>query len=119
MKCCGREVKNITRKINLLCIDFFTDRKIEIGICSVCGAQVAELSQYNKKSGQYDRIRPKKKHTAEFIRTFEKEPYLENIIEVEFGTFANMNWVHGVTTAKGQYAVDFNGTKTLIKDFTK
>ena len=96
----------------------YRDRKLEIAICSVCGALVAELTQFNINKKMYEVIRPKSKDTAKFIKKMQKHGWQN--IETKPVSKGNMGFVFGVNREYKngkiyQYAVDFNGTKKLVK----
>lgn len=97
---------------------FFRDRKLEIATCSVCGALIAELTQFNIAKQAYEVIRPKSKKTAKFIKKMEKLQWFE--LQLPKGTKSNMNFIYGLNREYKngkiyQYAVDFNGSKKLVK----
>ena len=96
----------------------FRDRKLEIAVCAVCGALLAELTQFNTDKCAYEIIRPKRKHTAAFIKKMQKKQW--QIIEHKNCTKSNMNFIYGENRELKngkicQYAVDFNGEKKLVK----
>jgi len=116
LKCCGREIDVFDRVIDLYDVDNMINRKIRIVNCSVCGALLAELQYYNCKKEFYEYIRPKRKHVAEWIKTFEQEKYLEKALEEsEFGTLSDMNWVSGTQTKQSEFAIDFNKVARLVR----
>ncbi len=115
--CCGRY--HVPTKTVIVAPDFLhRDRKLEIIICPVCGSLSACLTQYNIKEQKYETIRPKRKKTAKFIQEVEAGKWSE--VKIKYGTKERAGFVYGVNkvlkdgTIK-QYAVDFNGTKTLVK----
>ena len=94
------------------------DRKLEIAVCPVCNALIAELTQFNMDLGAYEVIRPKRKHTAAFIKKMQQKEW--KTLDSMRGTKGNMAYVYGVNREYKngkiyQYAVDFNGTKKLVK----
>ncbi len=96
----------------------YRDRKLEVLVCPVCGALVAELCQFNIKTLKYETFRPKRKKTAKFILDVEKGKWQE--IKVKFGTKERAGFIYGVNKELKngkiyQYAVNFNGDKKLVK----
>ena len=96
----------------------FRDRKLEVAVCSVCGALVAELIQFNIKKNIYEVFRPKSKDTVNFIKKMQQLEWKN--LEVPSGTKGNMGFVYGVNREYKngkiyQYSVDFNGIKKLVK----
>lgn len=107
MKCCGRELKNPKRVINLLDTQNYTHRIIRLYECTHCSNLKAQLQKYDIKNKRFDYESPKSKYLAEWLRTYEKEPYTENIILIlKQGTKSNMNWKYG----RLRNIYDFNGT---------
>lgn len=96
----------------------FRDRKLEVAICPVCSALLAELTQFNIQNSVYEVVRPKRKHTASFIKKMQEMEWFD--VDVKTGTKSNMNFIYGVNREYKngkiyQYAVDFNGEKRLVK----
>lgn len=96
----------------------FRDRKLEVLVCPNCGRLVAELVQFDVKKNEYVTIRPKKKLTKKFIQDVQSGKLDE--VKVLHGTKQGAAYVFGLNKeAKDgkiyQYAVDFNGTKKLVK----
>lgn len=118
LSCCSKPAQ-ILRTVNLYDTSDRINQVLRVGRCknSDCGCIVAELVWWDVKKNKAESYKPKKKNVAGFVRDCETNRYIDNIVEAKFGTHSNMNWVHGITTKKGVYAVDFNGTKTLIKEF--
>lgn len=115
--CCG-VYHSPERAIFLLPNFEYTDRKLEILICPICGALVAELVQLNVKTQKYETIRPKRKKTYSFIKQIEAGKWEE--IKVKYGTKERNGFVYGVNREYKngkiyQYAVNFNGEKKLVK----
>ncbi len=115
--CCGRY--QVPFKTVFLAPDFnYRDRKLEILVCSNCGSLSAVLTQFNVKTKKYETYRPKRKKTSKFIREVEAGKWSE--VKVKYGTKERAGFVYGVNKLQNdgtvkQYAVDFNGTKTLVK----
>lgn len=115
--CCGAYQEPL--KTVFLSPDFlYRDRKLEILICAKCGSLVAVLTQFNKQTNKYETYRPKRKQTAKFIKQLESGAWCE--IKIKHATREKAGFVYGVNkqlkdgTIK-QFAVDFNGTKKLVK----
>ena len=88
--CCGCYLKP-DRVIELFDTPKYSKRRIEIVECPKCGLR-AELSQYNKEQKLTKYFKPKKKHTTEFIKIYESQPYIENIRNyIKKGTKAKIN----------------------------
>jgi len=94
LKCCGREINKFDRIIYLYDQENKSGRQIRIlNECPVCGAFLAELQYFDTVKGHLVFERPKRKHTVEWLKTFLREKYIENVIEeVKYGTMANMTW---------------------------
>ena len=98
--------------------NLFKQRKLEILICPKCNSLIAELTQFSVLKGEYEKVRPKRKKTFEFINSIERGEWKEEIIK--YGTKSNAAFVYGVNEEDKngnirQYAVDFNGVKKLVK----
>ncbi len=96
----------------------FRDRKLEILHCPRCGALVAELTQFNIKTKEYEIYRPSRKKVSKFIRAIEEGKWQE--IKFKYGTKERAGFIYGVNREHKdgrvfQYAVDFNGNKKLVK----
>lgn len=103
------------RTLDLLETPLFSKRKIEIVTCPKCNHLRAELTQYNKQQKQWKNFKPKKKHTAEFIKAYESQPYIENLKNhIQNGTRENMNWLY----QENGNIKDFNNT-IRVKDYNK
>ncbi len=115
--CCGGY--HTPHRTVFVCSDNqYINRKLEIIICPKCGALVAELTQYNIKTKKYEKYRPKRKRTSRFLKEIESGKWYE--CKVKYGTKEKAGFVYGQNKeAKDgkiyQYAVDFNGTKRLVK----
>lgn len=115
MKCCNKEVKTI-KIIPLFPVDNKVDRKLFVGQCQndKCKRLIAVLSWYDITLGRYEYFKPKRKDVNRFIKEVEAEPNFHKVFEkLKQGTKARMGFAYGVNTAKGQFRVDFNGTKTI------
>jgi len=99
--------------------NLFVKRKLEILICPKCNSLIAELTQYSLSKQVFEKIRPKRKKTFEFINSIENGEWSEEKI-VKYGTKSNASFVYGVNEEDergniNQYAVDFNGVRKLVK----
>lgn len=97
----------------------YTRRKLEILICPNCNSLVAELTQFSFVKNQFERIRPKRKKTFEFINSIQNGDWVEEEI-IKYGTKINSAFIYGINEEDKQgnirqFAVDFNGTKKLVK----
>ena len=115
--CCGAYFEPI-RTVFLLPDFMYRDRKLEVLVCPKCGALVVELTQFNIKTESYETFRPKRKKVGKFIRSIQEGSWKD--IKVKVGTKQRAGFVFGVNKLKKdgkiyQYAVDFNGTKKLVK----
>ena len=115
--CCGKYYEP-DKTVQLLPDFKYKDRKLEIMVCPQCGGLVAVLTQFNVLTQKYDTYRPKRKRTLDFIKKA-LEGKLDTV-KVKYGTREKAAFVYGVNRqAKNgkiyQYAVDFNGTKKLVK----
>lgn len=96
----------------------YRDRKLEVLICPKCGTLLAELIQFDVRKKQYETYRPLRKQAAKFIKDVQAGKWRE--IKIKYGSKGNAGFVYGVNKQckNGkiyQYAVDFNGTKKLVK----
>lgn len=96
----------------------YRDRKLEVLMCPKCGTLVAELVQFNVRKNKYETYRPASKQTSSFIKDVQAGKWRE--IKIKYGTKGNAGFVYGVNKQRKngkiyQYAVDFNGTKKLVK----
>lgn len=96
----------------------YRDRKLEILVCPVCGALIAELVQYNVSSQKYEYFRPQRKKTGKFLAQLQKGKWRE--FNVKFSSKSNAGFVYGLNKVDKsgviyQYSVDFNGKKNLVK----
>ena len=102
--------------------NLFKDRRLEILICPKCNSLIAELTQFSLIKNEYEKVRPKRKKTFEFINSIENGEWREEIIK--YGTKSNAAFVYGVNEEDkegniNQFAVDFNGVKKLVKVLPK
>lgn len=98
------------------------DRKLFVGQCrnNKCKRLIAVLSWFNTTLGHYETFKPKREDTNRFIKEVESEPNFHKVFEkIKHGTKGGMGFGYGVNTVKGQFRVDWNDTKTLIKEFAK
>lgn len=96
----------------------YRDRKLEVLVCPICGSLVAELVQFDVRKNKYETYRPTSKQTVSFIKDVQAGKWRE--IKIKYGTKGNAGFVYGVNKQRKngkiyQYAVDFNGTKKLVK----
>lgn len=96
----------------------YRDRKLEVLVCPKCGTLVAELVQFDVRKNKYETYRPASKQTISFIKDVQAGKWRE--IKIKYGTKGNAGFVYGVNKQRKngkiyQYAVDFNGTKKLVK----
>ena len=115
--CCGG-YHTPDKTVSILPTFKHRERKLEVLRCPSCGTLVAELTQYNVNTRQYETIRTKKKKTKKFLQDI-SEGKLEEV-KVFQGTKVNSTYVFGVNKeAKDgkiyQYDVDFNVMKKLVK----
>ena len=98
----------------------YRDRKLEVITCCICGALIAELTQFNIQTQKYEVIRPKSKKTSKFLIKLQKENEELKLPNIKTGTKSNMNWIYGVNKERKngkiyQYAKNFNGQSKLVK----
>jgi len=115
--CCGG-YQLPQQSVILLPNSKYKDRKLEILVCPVCGGLSAVLTQFNIETQKYEIYRPKRKHTARFIKKLQNEPWKDE--KLDCGTKGNAGFIYGVNmqTRSGkiyQFAVDFNGQRRLVK----
>lgn len=118
--CCRRRIEP-DQTIFLVPNNRYRDRKLEIVKCPVCGALLAELTQFNNLTGEYETIRPKSKKTSRFLLNLQKT---EKELKIKTGTKSGANWIYGVNKEckSGdikQYSVNFNGDRKLVKVIKK
>lgn len=115
--CCGLYFKPL--KTIFVLPDFnYRDRKLEILHCPRCGALVAELTQFNVNTQEYETFRPNRKKTAKFLKEIEAGSW--NEVKIKPATKEKSGFVYGVNREHKngkiyQYSVDFNGIKKLVK----
>lgn len=108
--------------------DIFCNRVLYIGFCPQCKKPVIELSQQNKSSHVHTFIKKIGPKASEFAKELIKEKVyaLSDINKNKFTT-KPYGWRYGVnkeiklangTTIIKQYAKDFYGNKTLIKNIS-
>ena len=115
--CCGGYHKPL-RTVFLLPDFGYRDRKLEVVVCPICGALVAELVQFNVKTQKYETFRPKRKKVSAFIKKIENDKWQE--IKVQYGTKERSGFVYGINREYKngkiyQYAFNFNGERKLEK----
>lgn len=115
--CCGG-YHNPFQTVSLESNYEFKDRKLEIAVCPSCGRLLACLVQFNIKLNKYELFRPKKKHTAKFLKALEAGKWKE--VNLKYGTKEKASFVFGVNKEYKngniyQYAVNFNGERKLVK----
>lgn len=115
--CCGGYHKP-QRRIFPLPDYKYKNRELEILICPICGALSVVLTQFNKETHQYETFRPKRKKTAKFLKEMQMQKWEEQ--KVQYGTKSGAGFVYGVNVQAEngkiyQYAVDFNGSRKLVK----
>lgn len=106
---------------------FMQDQKLEIAYDTSIGLKVCELSFYNVKENERQIKRPKGKNREDYIQRLEK--FITKAKNGEFtldkpiktvGNKSNMNFVYGENIERkdriSQFAVDFNGTRRLVKE---
>ncbi len=117
MICCSVEQKPV--KTVLLMPDFkYRERCLQVFECAVCGKISAELVQYCIRTKRYKKVKLSKRRLAKFLARCEDGSWRE--VEVNTGTKQRAGFVYGVNRIDKtgniyQYSVDFNGTKTLVK----
>ena len=124
MECCNREIpkSELTEDFYLLDTKKYSDRHVTVGYCTnpKCKAKKAQLLQYNRQQKRYEREKPKKrKDIDDWVKALKSEPYRDTLKEVEFGSYADMNWNNGEQTEDSEFAVDFNLIKRLVKTTNK
>ena len=123
MECCGnfnpKDVYVLTS--NSTC----SERRMESGFCPHCGAWVVEVCKKNW-DGSWHYEKAKRKKALKLFNTY-KGDIIEDMIagRIRHGSQSNMGFRYGynveVKNCKGKvteirrYAVDFNGTKELLK----
>lgn len=117
MRCCI-EINDKPREINLYDTQKYSERILKIWQCPVCLGLKALVEQYNNFTKRYEYDKPKnKKKTAEFIRQYEKEPYIEFIpVSIKQGTFSAMHWKYqrnGNIYDFNECLIEKNYTRTL------
>jgi len=115
--CCGMLHKP-DRVIRIMSDFKYSDRVLELYICEVCGKITAELTQFNIKHQKVKKKRIEKRQLAKFVSLFSNGSFEEK--SVEYATKSRAGFSYGVNRQEKdgkiyQYAVDFNGTKTLVK----
>lgn len=121
LKCCNKDVQTL-KIVPLFPVENKVDRKLFVGQCKndKCRRLVALLSWYDIVKGHYDTFKPKREDTNNFIKEVEAEPNIHKVFEkLKEGSKNGMGFGYGTNTIKGQFRVDFNNTKTLVKEFTR
>ena len=118
--CCG-EYLVPDRVIKLDDFGGRIQQKLEIAYCKKHGGKVCELSYFDIKTLSFKYTRPKRKDVDNFIKKCENQySLLDKLNRFKQGTKANQAFVYGENVQLKdrirQYAVDFNGTKNLVKE---
>lgn len=115
--CCGKFQKPV-KSVCLLSDFNYTNRRLDIIVCDVCGKITAELSQYNVKTKKFKIRKLQKRQLNRFLINLKNGSWQE--VKLNYGTKSASGFNFGVNKQdkKGniyQYSVDFNGVKKLIK----
>lgn len=124
--CCGVYHSNL-EDIILADTEVHSNCRLEISYCPKCGAKICALSQWNKRTQQREYIKPKKRNVHKFIEDVLKRPYYERFKPIKYGVKENQNYIYGINREYKkqnqviikQFACDFNGTRTLVKEIIK
>lgn len=115
--CCSIYIEPF-RTVYLPSVGLFKNRRLQICVCPVCGALIAELTQFNCETESYETIRPKRKKVAKFLKQMEVQKWFE--LDCKYATKQNAGFVYGINKQMKngdiyQFSVDFNGKKDLVK----
>lgn len=119
-RCCS---KFYARDIYSLTPKDYVERILEVGFCPKCGAFVAELRKRNFE-GKWTIEYAKRKKALRLYEENKNDIVRDLISKVKHGNKSNMGFRYGenveVKSKDGSveirhYAVDFNGTKELLK----
>ena len=92
-----------------------TNQRVEIVYCNRHKGLVAELTYFDTQKKEFKKYRPKREKTQQFLEKIKKTVFFKKI---KTGTKSNQAFKYGLNLIKKdkihQYAVDFNGEKTLI-----
>ena len=115
--CCGA-LHEPNQTVFLYPTLFFKKRRLELAVCPVCGALIAELSQFNSRTKKWVKLRPKAKKVKKLIENLQNGYW--NGIKVKAATTFNASFIFGLNKEYKngkiyQFAVDFNGQKQLVK----
>ena len=120
MICCSIEQKPV--KIVKLLPDFkYKDRILQVFVCCKCGKITAELRQYCIRHKKFKIKKLSKRQLAKYVVKQPDNSWCE--VKIEKGIKQRAGFIYGVNKVDKngkiyQYAVDFNGVKTLVKEIT-
>ena len=120
MNCCG--VFNAREVLNLGSASEYAERYMKVGICPHCNSFVVEISKkyYN---GRWVHEYAKRKKALKLYEKYKNDVIGEFSKNIKYGNKSNMGFRYGLNTEiikNGKsiikvFAVDFNGSKELIK----
>lgn len=109
MKCCGREILDLSDDFYIFDNMEFSDRHVTAGFCTntkKCGQFVAQLLQYDKKKNKYDREKKTGKNAEKKLKFWKDNRYIEVFKTPKQGVKSNMDWLY----QQNGNIYDFNGT---------
>ena len=100
----------------------YIQQKLEIAYCPNHG-KLCELTYFDKDTLEFKTMRPKRKNVEKFIERIRKsQSVFQSYKAIHNGTKAGQAFIYGrnieLKDKVRQYAVDFNGTATLVKELT-
>lgn len=117
--CCGQRVR-VKKTVYPCDTERLKNQKLEVGYCTEHGGLICELTFYDKKTDTFRRIRPRRKNVRDFIKKVENDEFTLDRLLRKVGNKSNMAFRYGENIERKdriqQYAVDFNGTRTLEKE---
>ena len=96
----------------------FTNRRLDIIVCNVCGKITAELSQYNVRTKKFKTKKLQKRQLSRYLINLKNGAWQEVKLNTGVKSASGFNFGVNKQDKKGniyQYAVDFNGMKKLVK----
>ena len=106
-------------------LDGCISEEYKVATCPICGLKVTRDRKYKQENKKgYGRLKGDKAQAylndleaLEMVGRTNQIEIFENDYKIAQGSKGAMGFVFGVNTLTGQYAEDFNGTRTLVKSY--
>jgi len=117
--CCNKLIDPLEEDFFIFDTNKLAKRHVEAGWCKnpKCNAFMAQLTQFNIERQRWEITRPTKKEANNKLNEWKKERYVPRYENPKQGTKGNMGFAYGKNTSRGQYRVDWNNTKALVKTY--